>query len=127
MLACRCNIHVNTSVSRHRSDGNLETQYTSPKVLLPGHKPAADLEHGGAISADDNLQDMSVSPMHGDGFKQVLSDDDGLARVPRQKAVHEPDFLDVNPPTRNQVETVPFRHVNSNQLENRQLFAHKLS
>ena len=68
-----CNIHVNTSVSRHRSDGNLETQYTSPKVLLPGQNPAADLEHGGAISADDNLLDMGISPMHGDGFKQVLS------------------------------------------------------
>ena len=66
--------HVNTSVSRHRSDGNLETQYTSPKVLLPGQNPAADLEHVGAISADDNLLDVGISPMHGDGFKQVLSD-----------------------------------------------------
>ena len=106
-----CNIHINTSVSRHRSDGNFETQYTSPKVQLPRHKPAADLEPGGAISADDSLQDMSMSSMHGDGFKQVLSDDDGLACVPRQKAVRELDFLDVNSPECNQVETVPFRHV----------------
>ena len=106
-----CNIHINTSVSRHKSDGNFETQYMSPKVHLPGHKPAADLEHGGAISADDNLQDMSMSPMHGDGFKQVLSDDDGLACVPRQKAVRELDFLDVNSPACNRVETVPFRNV----------------
>ena len=93
-----CNVHVNTSVSRHRSDGNFEIQNTSPKVQLRGHKPAADLEHGGAISADDDLQDMSMSPMHGDGFEQVLSDDDGLACVPRQMAVRELDFLDVNSP-----------------------------
>ena len=106
-----CNIHVNTSVSRHGPGGNFETQYMSPKVLLPGHKPAADLEHCGAISADDNLQDMSMSSMHGDGFKQVLSDDDGLTCVPRQKAVRELDFLDVNSPACNRVETVPFRHV----------------
>ena len=95
-----CNIHVNTSVSRHRSDGNFEQ--------LPG---AADLEHGGAVSADDDLQDTSMSPMHGDGFEQVLSDDDGLACVPRQRAVRELDFLDVNSPACNRVETVPFRHV----------------
>ena len=80
-----CNIHVKTSVSRHRSDGNFEIQNTSPKVQLPGHKPAADLEYGGAISADDDLQDILMSPMHGDGFELVLSDDDGLACVPRQK------------------------------------------
>ena len=76
MLACRrsdapeardsfknvdCNIHVNTSVSRHRSDGNFEVQNTSPKVQLPGHR--------------------------------------------------EMDFLDVNSPACNRVETVPFRHV----------------
>ena len=67
-------------------------------MQLPGHKPAADWEHGGAISADDDLQDMSMSPMDGDGFEQVLSDDDGLACVPRQKAVRELEFLDVNSP-----------------------------
>ena len=54
-----CNVHVNTSVSRHKSDGDFEILYTSPKVRVPGHKPAADLEHG-------------TSPMHGD-------DDDGFA------------------------------------------------
>ena len=79
------------------------------------------------ISADDVVQDMEnipvmgTSPMHGDGFKQVLSDDDGLAAstvswatglcVPRQKAVRELDFFDVNLPACNRVETVPFRHV----------------
>ena len=105
---------------------------------MPGHKPAADLEHGGVISDDYDLQDMDhisvmgTSPMHGDGFEQVLSDDDGLAAptvswatvrskdvvganaglcVPRQKAVHELDFFDVNPPACNRVATVPFRHV----------------
>ena len=31
--------------------------------------------------------------------------------VPRQKAVRELDFFDVNPPACNRVETVPFRHV----------------
>ena len=41
------NIHVNTSVPRS-------------KVRVPGHKPAADLEHE-------------------DDFKQELSDEDGLA------------------------------------------------
>ena len=96
-------------------------------MRVPRHKPAADLEHGGVISADDVLQDMEnipvmgTSPMLGDGFKQVLSDDDDLAAstvswatglcVPRQKAVRELDFLDVNPPACNQVETVPSRHV----------------
>ena len=121
------NIHANTSVARHKSDGDFEIQNTSSKVRVPRHKPAADLEHGGVISADDVLQDMDnipvmgTSPMHGDGFKQVLSDDDGLAAstvswaaglcVPRQKAVRELDFFDANPPACNRVETVPFRHV----------------
>ena len=65
--------------------------------------------------------------MHGDGFEQVLRDLHGLAPstvswedvvgangglcVPRQKAVRELDFFDVNPPKCNRVETVPFRHV----------------
>ena len=49
--------------------------------------------------------------MHGDGFEQVLSDNDGLACVPQQKAVGELDFFDVNSPACNRVETVPFRHV----------------
>ena len=120
-------------MSRHKSDGDFEIQNTSPKVRVTGHKPAADSEHGGVISADDDLQDMEnipvmgMSPMHGDGFKQVLSDDDGLAAstvswenvvgpnaglcVPQQKVVRELDFFDVNPLACNQVETVPFRHV----------------
>ena len=138
---------------RHKSDGDFEIQNTSPKVRVPRHKPAGDLEHGGVISADDELQDMvnilvmGMSPMHGDGFEQVLSDDDGLAAstvslatvrskdfvganaglcVPRQKAVRERDFFDVNPrvcsqnsageldseiiTACNQVETSPVRH-----------------
>ena len=90
---------------QHPRQHFLRFQNTSPKVRVPRHKPAADLEHGGVISADDVLQDMEnipvmgTSPMHGDGFKQVLSDDDGLAAstgswatglcVPRQKAVRE--------------------------------------
>ena len=120
----KCSIHANTSVSRHKSDGDFEIQNTSPKVRVPRHKPAGDLEHGGVTSADDDVQDMEnipvmgMSPMHGDGFEQVLSGDDGLAAstvslatvrskdfvganaglcVPRQKAVRELDFFDVNP------------------------------
>ena len=74
---------------------------------------------------------MGMSPMHGDGFEQVLSNGNGLAAstvswatvrskdvvgaiaglcVPRQKAVRELNFYDVNPPACNRVET-PFRHV----------------
>ena len=55
-----CSIHANTSVSRHKSDGDFEIQNTSPKVRVPRHKPAGDLEHGGVISADDDLQDMKI-------------------------------------------------------------------
>ena len=54
----------------------------------------------------------------GDDFKQVLIDDDGLAAttvpwvtVRSKDVVGALDFLDVNPPACNQVETVPFRHV----------------
>ena len=65
MLACRrsaylaakdsfknveCSIHANTSVSRHKLDGDFEIQDTSPKVRVPRHKPAGDLEHSGVIS-----------------------------------------------------------------------------
>ena len=70
-----CSIHANTSVSRRKSGGDLEIQNTSPKARVPRHKPAGDLEHGGVISADDDLQDMEnipvmgMSPMHGDGFE----------------------------------------------------------
>ena len=118
-----CSIHANTSVSQHKSDGEFEIQNTSPRVRVPRHKPAGDLEHGGVTSADDDLQDMENIPVmgmspHGDGFEQVLSDDDGPAAstvslatvrskdfvganaglcVPRQKAVRELDFFDVNP------------------------------
>ena len=140
--------------SRHKPDDDFEIQNTSPKVRVPRHKPAGDMEHGGVISADDDLQDMEnipvmgMSPMHGDGLEQVLSDDDGLAAstvslatvrskdfvganaglcVPRQKAVRELDFFDVNPRVYsqnsageldsenltacNRVETATFRHV----------------
>ena len=75
------NIHVSTSVPRS-------------KVRVPGHKTAADLEHE-------------------DDFKQALSDDDGLATmtvpwVQNKDIVGAMDFLDVNPPACNQVETAPF-------------------
>ena len=53
-----CSIHTNTSVSRHKSDGDFEIQKTNPKLRVPRHKPAGDLEHGGVISADDDFQDM---------------------------------------------------------------------
>ena len=63
------------------------------------HKTAADLEH-----VDD--------------FKQVLSDDDGLATmtVPwvtgqNKDIVGALDFLDMNPPACNRVGIAPFRHV----------------
>ena len=129
------------------ANGDFEIQDTTPKARVPRHKPASDLEHGVMISADDNLQDMEnipvmgMSPIHGDGFEQVLSDDDGLAAstislatvrstdlcVSRQKAVNEMDFFDVDPRVYsqdsageldsenltacNRVETVPLRHV----------------
>ena len=80
------NIHVNTSVPRS-------------KVRVPGHKPAADLEHE-------------------DDFKQELGDEDGLAdttvpwvTVQSKDVVGALDFLDVNSPAGNRVETVPFSHV----------------
>ena len=52
--------------------------------------------------------------MHGDGFEQVLSDDDGLAtsmdpRVYSQDSAGELDSEDLT--ACNRVETVPFRHV----------------
>ena len=96
----------------------------------------------------ENIPVMGMSPMHGGGFEQVSSDDDGLAAstvfsavvrskdfvganaglcVPRQKAVCELDFSDVNPrvcsqnsageldsenlTACNRVETAPCRHV----------------
>ena len=120
MLACRRSTHLDET-GRHVGSQRLiqERGLQHPRQHLcvptqirwqlrdPKHESkgaiartqtAADLEHGGAISADDVLQDMSMSPMHGDGFEQVLSDDDGLACVPRQKAVRELEFLDVNSP-----------------------------
>ena len=45
-----CSIHANTSVSRHKLDGDFETQDTNPTVRVPRHKPAGDLVHGGVIS-----------------------------------------------------------------------------
>ena len=132
---------ANTSVSRHKLDGDFKIQDTIPKVRVPRQKPASDLKHGVVISADDDLRDMvnipvmGMSPMHGGGFKQVLSDDDGLAAstvslaavrskdfvganaglcVPRHKVFHELDFCELdreNLTACNRVETVPFRHV----------------
>ena len=55
---------------------------------------------------------------HEDDFKQVLSDEDGLAdttvswvTVRSKEVVGALDFLDVNSPAGNRVETVPFRHM----------------
>ena len=60
----------------------------------------------------------AVDVEHEDDFKQVLSDDDGLATttvpwvtVQNKDIVGALDFLDVNPPACNQVEIAPFRHV----------------
>ena len=60
----------------------------------------------------------AVDVKHEDDFKQVLSDEDGLAdttvpwvTVRSKEAVGALDFLDVNSPAGNRVETVPFRHV----------------
>ena len=112
---------ANTSVSRHKLDGDFKIQDTNPKAR---HKTASNLEQCVVISADDdlryveNIPVMGMSRIHGDGFEQVLSDDDGLATstvslatvrskdfvganadlcVTRQKAVHELDFFDVDP------------------------------
>ena len=66
---------ANTSVSRHKLDGDFKIQDTIPKARVPRHKPESDLEHGVVISADDDLQDMEnilvmgMSPIHGDGFR----------------------------------------------------------
>ena len=60
----------------------------------------------------------AVDEEHEDDFKQVLSDEDGLAdttvpwvTVRSKEVVGALDFLDVNSPVGNRVETVPFRHV----------------
>ena len=124
MRACRCSAHL-AETGRDvgsqrliqergvRNTSDFEIQHTSPKVRVPRHEPASDLEHGVEISMDDDLQDMG-SPMHGDGCEQVLSDDDGLAtsmdpRVYSQDSAGELDSEDLT--ACNRVETVPFRHV----------------
>ena len=43
-------MHANTSVARHKLDGDFEIRDTSTKVRVPRHKPVGDLEHGGVIS-----------------------------------------------------------------------------
>ena len=75
---------------------HVNTSVSRSKVRVSGHKTAADLEHE-------------------DDFKQVLSDDDGLAAmtvpwvtVQNKDIVGALDFLDVNPPACNQVEIAPF-------------------
>ena len=96
---------VRTLMKRSNSfknvDRNIHVNTSVPrsKVRVSGHKTAVDLEHE-------------------DDFKQVLSDDNGLATmtVPRvtvqnKDIVGALDFLDVNPPACNQVEIAPFRHV----------------
>ena len=103
----------NVERSIHANTSDFEIQNTSPKVRVTRHEPASDLEHGVEISMDDDLQEME-SPMHGDGFEQVLSDDDGLAtsmdsRVYSQDSAGELDGENLT--ACNRVETVPFRHV----------------
>ena len=82
-------------------DRNIHVNTSVPrsKVRVSGHKTAVGLEHE-------------------DDFKQVLSDNDGLATmtvpwvtVQNKDIVGALDFLDVNPPACNQVEIIPFRHV----------------
>ena len=46
-------------------DGDFKIQDTIPKVRVPRHKPASDLEHGVVISADDDLQDVENIPVMG--------------------------------------------------------------
>ena len=59
---------------------------------------------------DDDLQDVE-SPMRGDGFEQVLSDDDGLVdpRVHSQDSAGQLDSENLS--ACNRVEIVRFRHV----------------
>ena len=103
----------NVEYSIHANTSDFEIQNTSPKVRVPRLESASDLEHRVEISLDDDLQDME-SPIYGDGFEQVLSDDDGLAtsmdpRVYSQDSAGELDSEDLT--ACNRVETVPFRHV----------------
>ena len=94
-----CNIHVNTLSPDTDQMATLKSKTRVQRCECPDTNQQP---------ADDDLQDMGMSPMHGDGFEQVLSDDDGLACVPRPKAVRELDVFDVNSPACNRVETVPF-------------------
>ena len=41
---------ANTSVSRHKLDGDLKIQDTIPKVRVPRHKPAGDLVYDSKTS-----------------------------------------------------------------------------
>ena len=41
---------ANTSVSRHKFDGDFKIQDTIPKVRVPRHKPAGDLVYDGKTS-----------------------------------------------------------------------------
>ena len=78
---------------------HVNTSVPRSKVRVSGRKTAVDVEHE-------------------DDFKQVLTDEDGLAdttvpwvTVRSKEVVGALDFLDVNSLAGNRVETVPFRHV----------------
>ena len=149
-------LRQNPNLPRFRSvvggttHGSATGGHTPPSAPTPSRLR----QLGSPFYVDEDLQDMDnipvmgMFPMHGGGFEQVLSDDDGLAAstvssaivrskdfvganaglcVPRQKAVRELDFSDVNPRVRsqnsageldienhttcNRVETAPVRHV----------------
>ena len=129
--------------------GSATGGHTPPSAPTPSRlRQLGSLFYADEVQDMENIPVMGMSPMHGCGFEQVLSDDDGLAAstvssaivrsnifvganaglcVPRQKAVRELDFSDVNPrvcsqnsageldsenlTACNRVETAPVRHV----------------
>ena len=103
MLACRRRTHLDET-GRNVGRTWIATFTLTPPCAVqrcecPDKKPSADLEHE-------------------DDFKQELSDENGLAdttvpwvTVRSKDVVGALDFLDVNSPAGNRVETIPFRHV----------------
>ena len=75
-------------------DRNIHVNTSVPrsKVRVSGRKTAVDVEHE-------------------EDFKQVLSDEDGLADTTVPRVTVRSKDVDVNSPAGNRVETVPFRHV----------------
>ena len=80
----------------------MEVQLAATRLLWHLHPLVRQLGSP-PFKADEDLQDMEnilvmdMSPMHGGGFEQVLSDDDGLATSTVSSAiVRSKDFVGAN-------------------------------